>query len=99
MLPNDAEDECGGCCGCGGRAAYRDRMDCFKSGRDWAPGVDAALDGRFGAGAGSPKKSNPSSESAGFVCLGGAASAFCGTADGAEPVLAGGESSPPNKSG
>jgi hypothetical protein len=50
-------------------------MDCFRSGLEGpveVGGFDAALDGRFVApGWGSPKKSRPSNESAGFVCLGG----------------------------
>lgn len=53
-------------------------MDCFRSGLDWVPGVAAALEGRFGGGASVPKKSKPSNESAGFVCFGGAGSAFGG---------------------
>jgi hypothetical protein len=53
-------------------------MDCLRSGRDWVPGVDAALAGRFGGGASVPKKSNPSNDSAGFDCFGGAGSAFGG---------------------
>ncbi len=51
-------------------------MDCLKSGRDCTPGAAAALEGLFGGGAAVPKKSKPSNESAGFVCFGGAGSAF-----------------------
>jgi hypothetical protein len=41
------------------------------------PGAAAALEGRLGGGAASvPKKSRPSRESAGLVCLAGAGSAF-----------------------
>jgi len=77
-------------------------MDCFRSGRDWVPGVDAALEGRFGAGASVPKKSNPSRESAGLVCFGGAGSAFGGglvDVGAALFALGGGRLSSANKSG
>lgn len=50
-------------------------MDCFKSGRESPAdaGVEAMLAGRLPVdGWLLPKKSNPSNESAGFVCLGGA---------------------------
>lgn len=103
MPPKDPECEWDGCCGGGaGLEAYRDKMDCFKSGRDCTPGVAAALEGRFGGGAESPKKSRPSRESAGFVCLGGAASAFArGLLKGGPAVLDLGEEllSSPNRSG
>ena len=62
--------------------------------------MGAALDGRFGGGASVPKKSRPRRESAGFVCLGGAGSAFGGGLAGtaaAELALCTGASSP-NKS-
>lgn len=60
-----------------GADAYSERMDCFKSGRDWAapvtfPGVLAGL----GGAAGSPKKSKPSNESLIVVAFGGAGAAF-----------------------
>src|SRR5437879_4922457 len=95
MPPKEPDDACDGCCwGCGrGAEAYRDRIDCFKSGLDCAPGVAAALDGRAGACA-SPKKSSPSNESAGFVCFGGAGSDFGGGLDatGAALFALGGDS-------
>lgn len=60
--------------------AYKDRMDCFRSGRDGAEEVDieaAALDGLAGTFACvPPKKSKPSSESPpvlGWRAVGGAA--------------------------
>jgi hypothetical protein len=65
-------------------------MDCFRSGRDVAALEDAAdvLEGRSGGATGAvPKKSSPSRESAGFVALGGAASAFGGGLDIGGPVL------------
>jgi len=66
------------------------------------PGAAAALDGRFGGTVSVPKKSNPSNESAGFVCFGGAASAFGGGLAGigaAEFALGGGSISSPKRSG
>lgn len=77
-------------------------MDCLRSGRDWDPGVGAALAGRLGAAASVPKKSSPSNESAGFVCFGRAASTFGGgLADigGPEIALGGGPASSANRSG
>lgn len=76
-------------------------MDCFRSGRDWAPAPDVpvVLAGRAGA-AGWPKKSNPRSESFVLVALGGAGSDFAGTCIG-PAVLAlggGGTESPPIRS-
>jgi hypothetical protein len=60
------------------------------------------LDGPAGGAAvGPPKKSRPSSESAGLVCLGAATSAFGGGCDrmgGPVLGLAGAEKSSPNKS-
>lgn len=81
-----------------GAVAYKERIDCFRSGRDIAVvpvGVDAALVGRSG---GPPKKSNPPSnwdDVAGFVGGGLTAaelSVVLGLAGGA------GISSPPIKS-
>lgn len=86
----DDEDGCGGggeaispkevfrsCCeGPGGCFAYRDRIDCFKSGRDIPVallGVEAVLAGRLAVGAlVSPKKSSPSNESPGLFGFGAA---------------------------
>lgn len=110
------EDDRSCCAGaaCGfGAVAYRDNIDCFKSGRDIPPcevDVGAALPGRLtGVDWLFPKKSNPSSESAGLVCfaaagcaeLGGGGGGGRATADG--PVVlgrAGGlmVSSPPMRS-
>jgi len=66
------------CCGGGwglGAEAYRERMDCFRSGLDCAVdpvGVDAELDGLpIEEDGGPPKKSRPNNESAALVCLGG----------------------------
>lgn len=63
-------------------------MDCFKSGRDCAPGVltPVVLAGRGGA-AGSPKKSKPSKESLVLVDRGGAGSAFGATLEAAGAAL------------
>ena len=65
------------CCCCGGGlgfAAYNERMDCFRSGRDGpedVPGVEAAA--LLGRGGGledvEPKKSKPSRESPALFCL------------------------------
>jgi hypothetical protein len=56
-------------------------MDCLRSERGLLPGVEApeaALRGRAGGAAWlEPKKSRPSSESPGRVCLGGGAGALC----------------------
>lgn len=65
------------CCagaGCGfGAVAYKDKIDCFKSGLETpacVPEVGVALPGRLtGVDWELPKKSKPSNESAGFVCF------------------------------
>jgi hypothetical protein len=77
-------------------------MDCLRSGRDCVPGVGAALAGRLGGAASVPKKSSPSSESAGFDCFGGAASVFGGGLEdigGPDVALGGGPASSANRSG
>lgn len=65
------------CCGgAGGGFAYRDRIDCFRSGRDIPGalvGVEAVLAGRLAVGGlVSPKKSSPSNESPGLFGFGAA---------------------------
>lgn len=75
MPPNEAWRSC---CARGwglGADAYNERMDCLRSGRDAAAEVERE-DGRpegppEGADGAPPKKSSPSSESAGFGCAGG----------------------------
>lgn len=105
MPPKDSCRAC--CCGCGaaaGLAAYKDSIDCLRSGLDGAAAAAGpVLEGRAGCAEGPPpKKSSPSRESPARVCFGGAASAFGGTARAAAggPVLgrggAGGSS--PNRS-
>lgn len=50
MSPKELLRAC--CAGAGGGLAYRDNIDCFKSGREMplgAAGVDAVLDGRLAA--------------------------------------------------
>jgi hypothetical protein len=75
-----------------GAVAYRDRMDCFKSGRDipaCEPAVGPVLPGRLvGVDCVLPKKSNPSNESAGFACFG--AADCCALAGGGGRATAGG---------
>lgn len=84
--------------------AYRERMDCFRSGRDvpaWAPPKPVVLAGRDGGDGSEPRKSSPRSELlfAG-VALGGAGAALGGTLEATGPaVLARGMgSSPPMRS-
>lgn len=76
-------------------------MDCLRSGREGAAVVGPVLDGRAGCVGALPRKSSPSKESPAFVCLGGAGSAFGGTARACGgPVLGRGGAgvSSPNKS-
>ena len=101
--PKEPCDEWDCCCGCCGRGeeAYSDKIDCFKSGRDWDPVLGVALVGRIGGDTASPKKSNPRRESAGLVCLGGAGSALDVVLDGtgaADVALRGDSMSSVNKS-
>lgn len=74
VVPKEDVRSCCADVGCGfGAVAYRDRIDCFKSGLEapaCEPGVGAALPGRLaGVDWVLPKKSNPNNESAGFVCF------------------------------
>ena len=87
-----------------GAAAYKERIDCLRSGRDGTTGpdgVEAELDGLPDvADGGPPKKSRPSNESAALACLGGA-EAFGGAARPGTSVvlgLAGGSGTSPNRS-
>jgi hypothetical protein len=103
MSPNEFPRSC--CTGAGCGFAYRDKIDCLRSGRDipvGAAGVDAVLVGRLPAdGWALPKKSRPSSESLGLCVLGGAGCACLGGARGVGSVVlgrVGGEISSPNKS-
>ena len=61
-----------------GVEAYKERIDCLRSGLEGTAepdGVDAELDGLPDiADGGPPKKSRPSNESAALACLGGAES-------------------------
>lgn len=103
--PNEA---CLSCCGAGcgfGAVAYKDKIDCFKSGRDgmFTPeGVDAALAGLpLGGAEGPPKKSSPRRESEAFVGLlaGGALAGGGCEPDGSVVLgLAGGVGTSPNRS-
>lgn len=74
-----------------GFAAYRERIDCFKSARGAFEGAElAVLAGRVGVEEPEPpKKSRPRRESPGLLCLGGAGSAFGGggLVTGGGPVL------------
>lgn len=101
------KESCRACCwgwgGAVGFAAYRDRMDCLRSGREGAAAAAAGpvLEGRAGCADALPRKSSPSRESPALVCFGGAGSAFGGTARAwGGPVLARGGAgvSSPNKS-
>lgn len=74
MPPNEAWRSC---CGRGwgfGADAYKERMDCLRSGRDVAAEVEREDEMPEGApeeaGGAPPKKSSPSSESAGLGCAG-----------------------------
>ncbi len=65
------------CCGRGwgfGADAYKERMDCLRSGRDAAAEAEREDERPEGPPEGAvgapPKKSSPSSESAGFGCAG-----------------------------
>lgn len=83
VVPIDDVRSCCAGAGCGfGAVAYRDRIDCFKSGLEtpaWAPDVGAVLPGRLtGVDWLLPKKSKPSNESAGFVCFAAAGCAELG---------------------
>lgn len=65
-----------------GAEEYNDRIDCLRSGRDEPDGnpPSKALAGPTGeVDDPPPKKSKPSSDSPGLMCLGGAFSAFGGT--------------------
>lgn len=66
--PKELLRACGA--GAGWGFEYKDKIDCFRSGRDIpveAAGVEAVLEGRLlGAGCALPKKSSPSRESAGL---------------------------------
>ena len=95
------------CCtvGCGfGAEAYKERIDCFKSGLDGTfefAGLDDELDGRFTEAAGGPpKKSSPNSESDALTGFGGAACFGGGRAPGVSVVLgrAGGFGTSPKRS-
>lgn len=93
------------CCGgAGGGFAYRDRIDCFRSGREIPaelPGVEAVLAGRLVVGGlVSPKKSSPSSESPGLFGFGAAGGWLGGATRVGSVVLGrtGGATSSPNKS-
>jgi hypothetical protein len=93
-----------GAAGCGrGVDAYRDRIDCFRSGRDCplAPPAPVVLAGRGGAAAASPKKSSPRSESLVLVVFGGAGSPFAAILDTGGPAVLDrwGMGSPPMRSG
>ena len=55
-------------CGCGLEVAYKERIDCFRSGRDIPAGLDEALAGLSG---GAPRKSRPPSNWEGVCCFGG----------------------------
>lgn len=96
------------CCGCDcvrGAEAYKERIDCLRSGLEGAatlPGVDAALEGLAEEAGGAPKKSSPRSESPCFCCFGGAGMVLGGggRVRGVSVVLgrAGGVGMSPNKS-
>lgn len=65
-----------------GAEEYNERIDCLRSGRDEPDGnpPSKVLADRTGeVDAPPPKKSKPSSDSPGLICLGGAISAFGGT--------------------
>lgn len=79
------KEPCRACCwGAGAAAAgfdaYRDRMDCLRSGRDGAAAAGPVLEGRAGCAGVLPRKSKPNNESPAFACFGGAVSAFGGAA-------------------
>ena len=87
-----------------GAAAYKERIDCLRSGLDGTAGpdgVEAELDGLPEVADGEPpKKSRPSNESAALTCLGGAG-AFGGAARPGTSVvlgLAGGSGTSPKRS-
>ena len=89
----------------GGAEAYKERIDCLRSGREGpvvVTGVDATLDGLpEEVGGGPPKKSSPNNESAGFDCLDGAAFLGGGGRPPATSVvlgLTGGAGTSPNRS-
>lgn len=95
------------CCGWAwgrGAEAYRDRIDCFRSGRDWPPmaAVPVVLAGRGGAAGVLPRKSRSNKESLAVVALAGAGAALGGgawaTAEGPAVLARGGRSSPPMRS-
>jgi hypothetical protein len=74
ILPNEDVRSCWAGAGCGfGAVAYRDKIDCLRSGLDIPvdpPVVGAALPERLaGVDWLLPKKSNPNNESAGLVCF------------------------------
>ena len=97
---------CGGGCGGGcGLAAYRERIDCLRSGLEGPAGifgVEDELDGLAGGiDCGPPKKSRPSNESAAFCCFGGAGFSGGGARAPAVSVVlgrAGGSGISPNRS-
>lgn len=91
MPPNEGCRSCadwGGGCGFGA-AAYKDKIDCFRSGLEDA-GFEAALDGlpAFVDG-GPPKKSNPSKDSPCLAgrCVAGGGPALVGLVSGISAVL------------
>ena len=87
-----------------GAEAYKERIDCLRSGLDGIAepdGVEAELDGLADAAdGGPPKKSRPSSESAALACLGGAEALGGAVRLGTSVVLglAGGSGTSPNRS-
>ena len=104
--PNEGWRSCCGCCwGCGfGAEAYKDKMDCLRSGLEGPvepTGVDDTLGGLTPVVDEPPKKSSPSSESAALEGLGGAvALGGGGRAPGVSVVLglAGGSGTSPKRS-
>lgn len=72
------------CCGCDcvrGAEAYKERIDCFRSGLEGTallPGVEALEGLAYEAEGGAPKKSSPRSESPCFCCLAGLGAALEG---------------------
>ena len=105
MPPNDpCLSCCVLCCGFGAEA-YKESIDCFKSGLEGSvepAGVDAVLEDLAEVAAGGPpKKSRPSSESEAFVGFGAAAALGGGAlVPGVSVVLglAGGSGTSPKRS-
>jgi hypothetical protein len=75
MPPKDSCRACCCCCGAAGFEAYRDNIDCLRSGLDGAAlAAGPVLDGRAGCDAGPPpRKSKPNSESPALFCFGASA--------------------------